>query len=97
MYKFMRIKAFAKQLYVKDKTAQKASEILAGIMEAQSPRISDIADKMTGNYDKNYKKIQRLLKDEQSPQVLNYMFNEEAEYVIADPTEIERPSAKKTA
>ena len=96
MNKFMRIKAFAKQLYVKDKTAQKASEILAGILEAQSPRISDIADKMAGNYEKNYKKIQRFLKNEQTHEMLNYLFNEEAEYVIVDPTEIERPGAKKT-
>jgi len=84
MYKFIRIKAFAKQLYVKDQTAQKASEILAGILEAQPPWISNIADKMAGNYEKNYKKIQLFLKNEQTPEVLNYLFSEEAEYVIVE-------------
>ena len=96
MYKFMRILEFAKRLFGNEKSAEKASEIIEAILEAQSPRISDIADKMPGNYDASYKKIQRFLKSEDLLSVLHQLFNEEAEFVIGDPTEIERAGAKKT-
>ena len=48
MYKHMRIQEFAKQLFSDEKTWKKASEIMIGILEAQSPRLSDIADRMPG-------------------------------------------------
>ena len=96
MYKFMQILGFAKQLFGDDKSAQKAREIIEAILEAQSPRISDIADKMPGNYDASYKRIQRFLKSEDLISVLHQLFNEESEFVIGDPTEIERAGAKKT-
>lgn len=96
MYKFMRILAFAKQLFANDKSAKKASEIIEGFLCSRSPRLSDIADKMSGNYEANYKKIQRFLKSEELLPTLQQLFNEEAQFVIGDPTEIERPGAKKT-
>lgn len=37
-----------------------------------------------------------FLKTTDTQSVLNYLYNEEADFVIADPTEIERPGAKKT-
>jgi hypothetical protein len=96
MYKFIPIYEFAKQLFDDQNTAKKASQIMEGILQAQSPRISDITDKMNGNEAANYKKIQRFMKNENLPSLLKRLFNEEAEYVIVDPTEIERPGAKKT-
>ena len=96
MYKFMQILEFAKQLFGDEKSARKASEVIAAILEAQSPRISDIADKMPGNYDASYKRIQRFMKSEDLLSVLHQLFNEEAEFVIGDPTEIERAGARKT-
>jgi len=96
MYKFTRIIKFAKSIFDDKKTARKASKIMAGILEAQSPRISDIADKKPGNEAGNYKMIQRFLKQENIPELLNRLFNEEAEFVLGDPTEIERPGARKT-
>lgn len=96
MYKFIPIFEFAKQIFDDQNTAKKASQIIEGILEAQSPRISDIADKMSGNEVSNYKKIQRFMKQEDLTATLKRLFNEEAEYVIVDPTEIERPGAKKT-
>jgi len=96
MYKFIPIFEFAKELFDDRNTAKKASQIMEGILQAQSPRISDIADKMSGNEVSNYKKIQRFIKNEDIPVLLKRLFNEEAEYVIVDPTEIERPGAKKT-
>ena len=96
MYKFMQIEKFAKVIFDSEQTARKASKIMEGMLQAKSPRISDIADQMEGNEAANYKMIQRFLKQEDLQEVLQRLFNEEAEFVIGDPTEIERPGAKKT-
>jgi len=96
MYKFMQIEKFAKVIFDSEKTARKASKIMEGLLQSQSPRISDIADQMAGNEAANYKMVQRFLKKEYLQEVLQRLFNEEAEFVIGDPTEIERPGAKKT-
>ena len=39
------------------------SQIIEGILEARSPRLSEIAAKMPGNADAGYKRIQRFLQD----------------------------------
>ncbi len=96
MDKFIRIREFSEYLFGDQKTARQASEILAGILEACSPRLSDIASKMPGGEAASYKRIQRFLQDNDPREALKTLFNEEAEFVIADPTEIERPHAKKT-
>jgi hypothetical protein len=96
MDKFIRIFEFAQQLFSDPRTAKQASQIIEGIMEAHSPRLSEIAAKMPGNPDASYKRLQRFLQ-ENDPQVsLKMLFNEEADFVIADPTEIERPHADQT-
>jgi hypothetical protein len=66
------------------------------MITAQSPRISDISDAMPGEEAANRKKIYRFLKATDTQSVLKYLYNEDADIVIADPTEIERPGAKKT-
>ena len=96
MYKFMQIEKFAKVIFDSEGAAKKASKIMEGVLQAKSPRISDIADQMAGNEAANYKMVQRFLKNEDLQEVLQRLFNEEAEFVIGDPTEIERPGAKKT-
>jgi len=96
MNKFIRIFEFAQQLFPDEGTAHQASEIIEGIMEARSPRLSDIAARMAGNEDASYKRIQRFLQDHDPREALKTLFNEKAEFVIADPTEIERPHAKQT-
>jgi hypothetical protein len=96
MDKFIRIFEFAQQLFSDEQTAQQASEIIEGIMEARSPRLSDIAARMAGNEAASYKRIQRFLKDIDPREALRTLFNEEADFVIGDPTEIERPHADQT-
>ena len=56
-------------------------------------RISDISNNMDGNPDANYKTIQRFLDTREN---LHRLFNEDAEFILCDPTEIHRPQAKKT-
>ena len=51
---------------------------------------------MPGGYAASYKRIQRFLNKNEPQEALRLLFNEEAGYVIGDPTEIERPHAKKT-
>jgi hypothetical protein len=97
MYKFMRIQEFAKPLFGNTKEVRIASQIMLGMITAQSPRISDIADAMAGEEAANRKQIYRFLKGTDTQSVLKYLYNEEADIVIADPTEIERPGAKKTS
>jgi len=96
MNKFIRIFEFAQQLFSDKHTAQQASEIIEGIMESRSPRLSDIAARMAGNEAASYKRIQRFLQDNDPQEALKTLFNEEADFVIADPTEIERPHAEQT-
>jgi hypothetical protein len=69
---------------------------MLGILKAKSPRISRIADKMPGSYEANYKMIQRFLNRADIKTALQRCFDAEAEFVIGDPTEIERAGARKT-
>jgi hypothetical protein len=96
MNKFTRIPEFAEQLFDDRKTVKQGSEIIQGILESRSPRISDIASRMEGGEAASYKRVQRFLEKEDPRQVLKLLFNEEAKFVIGDPTEIERPHAHKT-
>ena len=85
------IKPFTDQCF--DRGNDKASRIVKGILDAKSPRISDISNNMDGNPDANYKTIQRFLDTREN---LHRLFNEDAEFILCDPTEIHRPQAKKT-
>ncbi len=97
MDKCIRISMFAKQLFADPHVAQQAGQIMQGIMAARSPRLSDIAAKMPGQAAASYKRIQRFLQDQDPQEALKMLFNDEADFVIGDPTEIERPHADKTA
>ena len=51
---------------------------------------------MEGNYEANYKAIQRFIADDNVKIALHRLYNEDSEYVLGDPTYIERPQAGKT-
>lgn len=96
MNKFIRIYEFSEQLFADQRAARQAGEIMEGIMTARSPRLSEITAKMPGQEAASYKRIQRFLQDNDPREALKLLFNEEAEFVIGDPTEIERPHAHRT-
>ena len=73
-----------------------ATRIIKGILDARSPRISDISNNMYAKSDANYKAIQRFLNANDPRDNLHRLFNEDSPIVIGDPTEIERTQAKKT-
>lgn len=96
MNKFIRIFKFTQQLFTDEKAARQASQIIEGIMAARSPRLSDIAAHLPGGQSASYKRIQRFLQDQDPQEALRMLFNEDAKFVIGDPTEIERPHANRT-
>jgi len=88
------IKRFTDQCF--DRDNDKATLIVKGILDAKSPRISDISNAMDGNPDANYKMIQRFLDNNDPRENIHRLFNEDSSIVIGDPTEMERLQAKKT-
>ena len=97
MNKCIRIMEFAEQLFSHPKVARQAGAIMQAILASQSPRISDIASCLPGSQAAAYKRVQRFLQESEPKEALRLLFNEQAEFVIGDPTEIERPHARKTS
>ena len=96
MDKFINNQGFMVELFDDIEQAERAGEIGAAILEARSLRMTDIAVKMAGESAAGYKRIQRFLGKADPRAALWRLFQEEAEFVIGDPTEIERPHAWKT-
>jgi hypothetical protein len=96
MAKFIVFCRMLQYLIDEENMIQKAIPVLKGLLEAQSPRLSLIAEKMPGLTAANYKAIQRFLEQVDLKTVLLRLFQELAEFVIDDLTEIVRPQAKKT-
>jgi hypothetical protein len=96
MDKFINNHEFMGELFDDDELAERAGEIGAAILEARSLRLTDIAVEMEGESAAGYKRIQRFLGKADPRSALWRLFQEDAEFVIGDPTEIERPHAWKT-
>jgi hypothetical protein len=73
------IKQFTDQCF--DKENDKTARIVKGILDAKSPRISDISNAMEGNPDANYKTIQRFLDTNDPRENLHRLFNEDMEFI----------------
>ena len=96
MLKCIDYSAFAQVLFDSERQARKGAQIMQGILEARSPRLTDIAQHMPGRPAGNYKAIQRFLSQVDPRETLLRLFQVSAPFVIADPTEIPRPQARKT-
>jgi hypothetical protein len=88
---------FAQLLFDSKGVARTASVILKAILEAQSPRLSDIAQKMPGTPAANYKQLQRFLATTDPRTALLRLFQIDAPFVLGDPTEIPHPHAWNTS
>ncbi len=88
---------FAQALFDSKDDARKAAVILKAMLEAQSPRLSEIAQKMPGQPDANYKQIQRFLATTDPKTILLRLFQTDAPFILGDPTEIPRPRAWHTS
>lgn len=96
MSKSIRMRRFMQALFDDKTAAKEAARIGDAILKARSLRLTEIAAKMRGSADAAYKRIQRFLRRVDPRQVLWRLFQEQAEFVIGDPTEVERPQARKT-
>jgi hypothetical protein len=96
MNKCTQLLPFVQDLFHDPKTARKAVRIIEAILRARSPRLSEIARAMSGKEAANYKAIQRFLEGLDAQEVLLRLFQEDAPFVIGDPTEMPRPQAKRT-
>jgi hypothetical protein len=97
MDKFINFSVFMRYLLDDEKLAVHGSKIIRALLEAQSPRMSNIAEKMKGKSASCYKMIQRFLAKVDLKRVLLRFYQAEARFVIGDPTEMERFRAPKTA
>lgn len=91
------IEGFVDQLFASTDEVKKGSAVIQGILDARSIRLSDVAQKMSGTPQANYKAIQRYLENAQPQEGLWRLYQDDAPFILADPTEIARPQAKKTA
>jgi hypothetical protein len=96
MHKFIKIWPFMQALFEDQTIANKAAEIGQAILAAGSLRLTEIAAKMRGRSAASYKRIQRFLQQTDPREVLWRLFQEQAEFLIADATEVQRPQAWKT-
>lgn len=87
---------FVRVIFDDEKAARQAAEIGQAILGARSLRMTDIACHMEGGSDAAYKRIQRFLKRYDPRLTLGRLYQADAEFVIGDPTEIERAQAWKT-
>lgn len=90
------MRRFAAECFDGITESEKAARILKGIMDARSPRISDISHAMGGSSEANYKAIQRFLDTSDPRRNLYRLYGEQAPFVIGDPTDIRRYQARKT-
>ncbi|OGN93331.1 MAG: hypothetical protein A2Z71_08270 [Chloroflexi bacterium RBG_13_50_21] len=97
MDKFINFSAFMRYLFDDEKLVEPGAKIIHALLEAQSPRLSNIAEKMKGKSGSCYKIIQRFLQKVDLKQVLLRFYQAEASFVIGDPTEMERFRAPKTS
>lgn len=96
MNKFTHLSAFLAYLFDDDRALEKAQAITSGILKARSCRMSEIAREMEGSECANYKCIQRFISKQALKSNLLRLYQEEAPFLIGDPTEMPRLEARKT-
>ena len=96
MNKFTHLSDFLGYLFDDERSVKKAQAITAGILQARSCRLSDIAREMAGSEAANYKCIQRFVAQTTLRSNVLRLYQEEAPFLIGDPTEMPRPEAQKT-
>jgi hypothetical protein len=96
MNKFINYSEIMHYLIDDEKKAKKGGEIVQGILAAKSPRLTHIAEEMPGQSESNYKAIHRFIGETDVKAALLRLYQEEADYVIGDPTEMPRYKAPKT-
>lgn len=110
MLTFSQVRRFTEYLFDRPEWADRAAHILRAILlptqmclpygqsiQARSPRLSDIAERMPGSPQAGYKAIQRFLAQVDPKEALRRLYYPEAPFVLVDVTEIPRPQARRTS
>jgi hypothetical protein len=87
---------FMQKVFDSLQVARRAAEIAKAILEAKSLRMTEIAAHMPGSMDAAYKRLTRFLHQVDPRELLWRFCPPQAPFLIADPTEIERPQAYRT-
>jgi hypothetical protein len=96
MFKSIPFFLFARLLFDSNNLARKGAIVLKAILEAQSPRLSEIVQKMPGTPVANYKFLQRFL----ARRIRNPLYSacfKPAPFVLGDQNEMPRAQAWKTS
>jgi len=96
MDNFINYQEMMEYMFDDKKEGEKAAKIARGMIKAQSPRVTDIAERMEGKSETSRKMIHRFLHQTNTKEAMLRLFQEDAEYVIGDPTEMERYKAPRT-
>jgi len=96
MNKFINYSEFMHYLMDDEMKAEQGGEIVQAILEAKSPRLTHIAEAMKRQSESNYKAIHRFIGQTDVKAALLRLYQEEADFVIGDPTEMPRYKAPKT-
>ena len=86
----------AKLLFDEPAVSKGMAEVLRAVLQARSARWTEIAAKMKGSEAAAYKRLQRLMSKADPREALLRLFVEQSDFVLGDPTEIERQQARKT-
>lgn len=94
---FARVKRFTDYLFDRENRSGKVARILQAILEAHSPRLWEMAERMPGSPRANDKTIPRFLAETDPKGALQRLFHEQALFVLVDVTEIPRPQDRRTS
>ncbi len=97
MDKCINFHRFLRYLLDDEDLAEKGARITRALLEAQSPRLTDISEKMSGKSESSIQRDPAFPEESSLKQALMRLYQEEAEFVIGDPTEMKRYKAPKTS
>lgn len=88
---------FWRHLVDDEKLVKIGAEITKAFLEAQSPRLTNISEKMAGSSERGYKAIQRFIERVNLQKLVMRFYQEDADFVLGDPTEMVRYKAPWTS
>lgn len=88
---------FWRHLVDDEKLVKIGAEITKAFLEAQSPRLTNISEKMAGSSERGYKAIQRFIERVNLQKLVMRFYQEDADFVLGDPTEMVRYKAPRTS
>jgi len=96
MLNYQQILSFVKLTFDRVELHRPAAKTIKAILEARSPRLTDIGRKLASKPETGKKYVQRFLSKVDPRSALERLFMPDIPFVIGDATDIPRPQAKRT-